>query len=345
MTKDHDALRLAVVGLRHGIEHTDVIDRRPDTVVAAVCDLDPARCKRFTGRRDVAIHQDYQRMLAETALDGVVIATPLALHGEMAVAALQRDLHVLLEKPFTVTMEEARSVQAAGQKSQGICQIGYEMRSSPLMLKVKEVLTSGALGRVVLLWANMFRGGSESQWRNDRATCGGVFFDCFVHEINELLCWADADFERVAAFGAPVGEKGRCADVSPETVVGCMEFDNAIRASVCFSSVSQTTDNTHFGVVGVDGRIDGNPWRPAGAGSLRIYTHDGLFRTEVVIDGKKASTGHLGFAEQYDFFVRGARDGTALICDVDDAIRTQRAMKAFDRALAEGRVVQRREIE
>jgi predicted dehydrogenase len=242
-------------------------------------------------------------------------------------------------------MEEARSVQAALEKSKGICQIGYEMRSSPLALKVKEVIKSGQLGRVVLLWANMFRGGSESEWRNDRATCGGVFFDCFIHEINELLCWADADFERLSAFGAPAGEKGACADVSPETVVGCMEFANAIRAGVCFSSVSQTTDNTHFGVVGDQGRIDGNPWLPEGAGSLKIYTHGGLFRTEVVIDGKKASTGHLGFAEQYDFFVRGARGGKALICDIDDAIRTQRTMKAFDRSLAEGRVVERNEFD
>jgi predicted dehydrogenase len=170
-----------------------------------------------------------------------------------------------------------------------------------------------------------------------------VFFDCYVHEVNEMLSWAGADWSRAVAFGGPVGAAGANDEV-PDTVTGTVEFENGVRASICFSQVSKTTNDTYFGIVGTTGRIDGDPWQPEGAGSLWVYTDGGLFRTQVIVSGEKASRGHLGFREQYDFFVRGVAEGRALICDIEDGIRTQRLMAALDRSLSEGRVVHRDEF-
>lgn len=349
MSRMNDVIRTAVVGLGHGAGHARAIAARPDMRLAAVCDLNAERCRRCRGELempDLPAYADFARMLDETELDAVVIATPLQCHAEMAEAALGRGLHVLLEKPLARDLAEGRRIGEAARRAGRVCQLGFEMRSSPLMQKVKEIIASGTLGQVVLVWANMFRGvsASDSAWRTEKGLCRGIFFDCYVHEINEMLSWAGADFDRVAAFGAPVGATGANEDV-PDTVTACIEFQGGVRASVCFSQVSKTTNDTHFGIVGTRGRIDGDPWQPEGAGSLCVYTDGGLFRTEITVTGAMASRGHLGFREQYDFFVRGIREGRTILCDVEDAIRTQRLMDALGRALSEGRVVSRAEMD
>src|SRR5690606_13038094 len=122
--------------------------------------------------------------------------------------------------------------------------------------KAHQIIEAGELGEVVVVWTRMFRGpavSAASGWRGQY----GLFFDCMIHELDGLMDLAGADFERVVAFGAPQGVKGpKATDRPAETVTASVEFANAVRGSIAFSELSQTYDNTHFGVVGDRGRID-----------------------------------------------------------------------------------------
>jgi predicted dehydrogenase len=282
-------------------------------------------------------------MLDRVRPDVVVIATPVRSHAELAITALQRNIHVLLEKPMTHDLASAHALVQAAARSKAVLQIGFEFRSSPLIRKVHQIIRSGELGEVVVVWTSMFRGPAPATdtWRGQV----GLFFDCMIHEIDGMLGFAGADFERVAAFGGAVGAKGlKPADRPPHTVTACVEFSNAVRGSITFSERSQSYDNTHFGVVGDKGRIDGGLWEPSGAGSLKVYTDGGLYRTTIEIDGEKTSRGHLGFAEQYDFFTATIRDGAPNVSDAANALRTQRLVAAVERAMCEGRVIERQEL-
>jgi predicted dehydrogenase len=134
----------------------------------------------------------------------------------------------------------------------------------------------------------------------------------------------------------------RAARNSPaETVSASIEFANGIRASAALSQISQTHQNDMFGFVGTDGRIEVDPYFPEGPGSFKLYTAHGLYKTHTVVDGKKASHGHIGSAEQYDRLVDSIRTGAPVTADLRNAIDTQRLMKAFELSIAEGRIVLR----
>lgn len=342
-------LKMGVVGLRHGASHvTQAMAGRDDVACVAVCDLDRDKGEEVVQKAGIEalVYTDYEAMLAHPGLDAVVIATPLQYHCEMAVQALETGLHVLVEKPLATTVAEGERVQAAAAHSGAVCQIGFEHCSSPLMRKISSVVATGQLGDLVVLWARLFRGpGNTTAWRTDRAVGGGQFFDCMVHEFNDMVGWSGAPFVRVCAFGAPQGRVGANAADTPDTVCATIEFENGVRASATFSQISETMNNNAFGLVGTAGRIDGDPWNPEGAGSYWLYTEKGLCREQVIIAGAKASRGHIGFREQYDYFLASVREGAPVVCGVARALETQRLMEALNRSLATGQVVRRSEVE
>ncbi|MFZ2658482.1 MAG: Gfo/Idh/MocA family oxidoreductase [Victivallales bacterium] len=340
-------LRIGVVGLKHGASHVETILKRDDMDLVAVCDIDVEKCRKAVdscGLPDVKSFNDYSRMLSEAKLDAIVIATPLPTHAELSIMALERNIHVLLEKPLASNLEEACRIKEAAGRAKCVCQIGYRASSSPLVRKILQLIKSGELGEVVMIWAHLFRGpGYMVEWRKNPVHGAGQFFDCMVHEFNDMFEFAGADFSRVCAFGAPVRQVGASQEM-PETVSANIEFQNGVRASAAFSQVSATYRNNMFGVVGTKGRVDVDPYFPEGPGSFDLFTDNGLFRTKVVISKEKASSGHIGFEEQYDFFVKSIREGAPVICDVEKALKTQRMMEAFNISIKEGRIVARDEF-
>src|SRR5207249_10358643 len=82
-----------------------------------------------TRRSSDLAYTDYDRMLAEAALDAVLICTPHALHGPQAAAALERGLHVLVEKPLALTAREAEGLAArADRKSTRLNSVTFRSR-------------------------------------------------------------------------------------------------------------------------------------------------------------------------------------------------------------------------
>jgi predicted dehydrogenase len=93
---------------------------------------------------------DYHELLAAPGIDAVVIATPDHHHCPMLLAALDAKKDVYLEKPMSHSLEESRRMIEAVRKSRQIVQIGMQRRSAPSMLHAREIVDSGALGRITL---------------------------------------------------------------------------------------------------------------------------------------------------------------------------------------------------
>ncbi|MDD7701049.1 MAG: Gfo/Idh/MocA family oxidoreductase [Eubacteriales bacterium] len=128
--------------------------KQPDVEIVAGCDLVPGKAKAFfekygvTGAKtDYASHKE---MIADKslALDAVTICTYNRQHAEPAICALENGLHVLLEKPFTVTLDEAVAVMKAEKKSGKILSIGFQPRLDENMKMIKKIVESGALGKI-----------------------------------------------------------------------------------------------------------------------------------------------------------------------------------------------------
>ena len=128
--------------------------KQPDVEIVAGCDLVPGKAKAFFekyGLTDVKTdYASHKEMIADKslALDAVTICTYNRQHAEPAICALENGLHVLLEKPFTVTLDEAVAVMKAEKKSGKILSIGFQPRLDENMKMIKKIVESGALGKI-----------------------------------------------------------------------------------------------------------------------------------------------------------------------------------------------------
>ena len=157
-----DRIRFGIIGLGiMGQEHAKAIAANPLLNLVAVTDV-----KSKTGRQIGAdLHCKWfdsaEDMIQSGDVDAVVIATPHWQHGELAISALRAGLHVLCEKPLTVTVDESDEVLKVAQESRGIFAVVHQKRFEPAYLYVKQLLDSGELGSIYR--CSMI----ESAWRSE----------------------------------------------------------------------------------------------------------------------------------------------------------------------------------
>ena len=157
-TKTVDAsrkLRVGFIGCGWiAASHIKSLLKQPDVEIVAGCDLIPGKAAEFFAEFGVeGVKTDYashKEMIDDKSLklDAVTICTYNTQHAAPAIYALENGLHVLLEKPFTVTLEEAVEVMKAEKKSGKILSIGFQPRLDENMKMVKKIVESGELGKV-----------------------------------------------------------------------------------------------------------------------------------------------------------------------------------------------------
>lgn len=148
-------VRVGIIGCG-GIAHAHMKAylEQPDVEIVAGCDIIPGKAKEFFdsfGIENVKTdYRDHTEMLADESLrlDAVSICTYNRQHMPCAVAALEKGIHVLLEKPFTVTTDEAAEVIRAEKKSGCILSVGFQPRFDNNMKMIKKIVQSGELGKV-----------------------------------------------------------------------------------------------------------------------------------------------------------------------------------------------------
>jgi predicted dehydrogenase len=198
------AIRLGAVGLGGlGRMQLQCIADRDDVTVIAGTDVDSDAREGFEGAHDAPAYADYEAMLDGEDLDAVTIVTPHTLHYEQTRAALERDLHVLLEKPMvTKTAHAAELVRLADERNR-VLQVGYQRHLHPGYRAVRETLRSGEIGDVHMASCHLAQDwidSVEGSWRTDPALSGGgQLIDSGSHLLDALLWTTDSRAREVAA--------------------------------------------------------------------------------------------------------------------------------------------------
>ncbi|HEU0030801.1 MAG TPA: Gfo/Idh/MocA family oxidoreductase [Kofleriaceae bacterium] len=146
-------MRVGVVGAGSwGINHVRVLASEPACRELVVAEPDATKQARI---RDVAPHARWlaspDELLAH--VDAVVIASPAATHGELAVRAFEAGKHVLVEKPLALSLDEAQRIAAAARRAGTVAMIGHLMVFHPVVRRLRELLRSGTLGKPYYLHA------------------------------------------------------------------------------------------------------------------------------------------------------------------------------------------------
>ena len=181
-------LRIAIIGTG-GIAHShmNAYKQMEDVEIVAGADIVPGKARAFLdefGLSDAKAYEDTDKMLAAEHPDAVSICTYNSTHAQCAVAALHAGCHVLLEKPMTVHIDEALDIMRAEKETGKIVTIGFQPRYDSRMKKIKEVVQSGALGKIYYIQT----GGGRR-----RGIPGGTFIEkdlAGVGALADIGCYA-----------------------------------------------------------------------------------------------------------------------------------------------------------
>ncbi|MDR3173598.1 MAG: Gfo/Idh/MocA family oxidoreductase [Treponema sp.] len=146
-------LNFAIIGTGWIAEsYAECIKTMPDIRIAAAADLIPGKAEAFFKRygiEGVRLYPNHKALLeAEKNLDAVCVCTYNTQHAVCAIDALNKGINVILEKPMTVTLDEAADVVRAEKKSGKLLSIGFQPRMDENMKMIKKIVDSGELGKV-----------------------------------------------------------------------------------------------------------------------------------------------------------------------------------------------------
>lgn len=145
-------LKFGIIGTGWIAEsYAESIKKMPDIKVQAAADLIPGKAEKFFKRygiEGVHLYPDHKAMLAAEDLDAVCVCTYNTQHAPCAIAALKAGCNVILEKPMTVTLDEAVEIIKAEKESGKILSLGFQPRMDLNMQMIKKIVQSGELGKV-----------------------------------------------------------------------------------------------------------------------------------------------------------------------------------------------------
>ena len=176
----------------------------PGIEIAAIYGTNPEKVARLCREYGGKAYSELAEFLAHRSMDLVAIGSPSGLHAAQGIAAAQRGLHVLTEKPIDITTERADALIAAADKAGVKLGVFFQDRCKPDIVRVKKAVDSGVLGRPILAdarvkWYRPPEYYRSSKWRGTWALDGGgALINQAVHTV-DLMLWLFGDVVSVQA--------------------------------------------------------------------------------------------------------------------------------------------------
>ncbi|MGZ9220463.1 MAG: Gfo/Idh/MocA family protein [Anaerolineales bacterium] len=218
--------------------------------LTAVASRDLERAQSYANERNIPrVFGSYEAMLADPNVDVIYNPLPNSMHMEWTVKAAQAGKHVLCEKPLAITIEEVDAITAAAQQAGVVVMEAFMYRHHPQTLKVKELVESGAIGKLQLIRGSLtFNISDENDVRLNSSLGGGSIWDVGCYPISYARLIAGA--EPVEVFGWQKTGAGSGVD---ESFFGQLHFSNDVYAQ--FDCGFRTPQRTHLELVGDKGSI------------------------------------------------------------------------------------------
>lgn len=207
--------------------------------------------------------------LLASGIDGAVISTPNSSHYELTIKALKAGVHVLVEKPMAVTLQEADEMISLAKKKKLVLQVNQSLRFAPVYRKIKELIDAGKIGSPLHIRCIRASGSSPdkgwspgAKWFTQKKFAGGLIMDIAVH-MADMMAWYFGKVEQIYSMNS-IRTKGN--DV-PDNVTSVFEFEN-----------------------GASGVLELSWTLPSGSALLEIYGTDGMLRLGFNPAGLELST-------------------------------------------------------
>ena len=295
--------------------------------LAAVADAVAATAEAAAAAADVPA-RDFDALLKDPAITAVVIAAPDALHAALARRVLDAGKHALVEKPMTMTVEDARDLERRAQAGGLVLMTGHILRYHAGFRRLQELAGNGTLGTLRHIAARRlhFAPGAARH----------ALWDLAPHDLSMILALAGRLPSGVrATVTAPDGAPGSDAGALPQAGAVMLDFDGGLSAEISFSAISPVKLH-QLTVTGSAAQAvfeDSKPWPE----KLTLF-RPGLetLRRPVTREAVELVPGEP-LAEELRAFLMAIKGGPAPESAAPEALRVVRVLAAAARALDSGR--------
>lgn len=202
-----DNIRVAIIGYGYASKtfHAPLISGTPGMTLAAVSSSDEAKVRNDWPT--VPIVAEPRQLLDDPNIDLIVIPTPNDTHFPLAKAVLEAGKHVVVDKPFTVTLSQARELDAVARSRGRLLSVFHNRRWDSDFLTVKSLINEGLLGEVCYFESHFdrYRPQIRDRWRERGGPGSGIWFDLGPHLLDQAI----------GLFGLPVSMTVDLAQLRP----------------------------------------------------------------------------------------------------------------------------------
>jgi len=319
-------------GVVSGYGHLPTIQSSSRWKLAGIAEVHTPRREEIAAKyKPPIVVADYRELLDRASMDAVAVATHADSHHEIVIAALERGMHVLCEKPMASNLDQCRAMVDAARRANKLLAINFNTRSVAVLREIKRLIDAGAIGRVRVV--RFVYDWHAHQWQpperlENFMRNGGPIIDSGVHFFEGARWFTGHEFTRIDASGVFLPPYDH-----PQHVVSTCQMSGGAVAliEVGWLYCKKTMDRgmiLNYDVIGDDGSIsyDGE------TRNLRVYS---TATTEI----RKFEDMGKGFDFVYDQFADGIALGKlqALASGEDGLKATAAAYQALDATHGRGR--------
>ncbi len=282
------------------------------------------------------MYQTIDEVIADEAIDLVVLATPHDTHAELAIKAMEAGKHLVTDKIMAMNAAEADAMIAAGEQNDVMLSVFHNRRWDWDYLTVKKVIADGLLGTPYLFQVGIMRYGAPGGWRGIKKHSGGILYDWPAHFVDQALLFGDAPVESVycdihynTKWDTDIGNYGNLI----------IKFENDLRYQIEISNLSMA-EKPRWYVVGDEGGLikygldpQEGPMREGDIDSAeedpanyaKVWTAAGGERREIVVESVRGS-----WKSYYKNIADVLNDGAELVVKPEEM---RNVMKVYDAAM------------
>ncbi|MFC0524711.1 Gfo/Idh/MocA family protein [Pontibacillus salicampi] len=334
--------------------HIEAFQANTKAELTAFCDQNEQRLTEKGKQHDVTqLYTAYEDLLKIKEIDAVSICTWNDTHAKIAIAALDAGKHVLVEKPLSISVEEAMAVKKAEERSGKVVQVGFVRRFSNNGKLLKKFIDQGELGDIYYAKTTCLRKlGNPGGWFSDKSRSGGgPLLDLGVHMID--ICWYMMGKPRpVSVSGNTYNKLGNRSNIENLSFYQAADYDPALNdvedlanAMIRFENGASLLVDVSFTLHAKENEL-----------YVKLYGDKGgaEFEPELAIIGEKHNTilnitpqidslqfdMHSSFHNEINDFVDCCVDGRETIAPVQDGIEIMKMLNAVYESADKGKEVQ-----
>src|SRR5438093_6399046 len=186
--------RVGLIGLgAMGRNHLRVLSDLDGVELVAVCDQAKDMVQAASQKHSIPGYASWEEMLERERLEAAVVAVPTRFHVETGLAALERGLHVLIEKPIATTLDEGRRLVTAARERKRVLAVGHIERFNPAVRELQRRVAAGDIGRIYQIQCRR-QGPFPARIRDV-----GVVIDLATHDLDVMYTLAGSEVQRLYA--------------------------------------------------------------------------------------------------------------------------------------------------